>query len=278
MRLLLILFIPLFSFAQAEKEKRALQQMMSACENLKSASFILSTTEKNKSGVMEKGEMLVKLSHVPLKIYLHVYFPGAHAEILYRKGMLNDELYISPNAFPYVNLTLSPNNLTVRKNGHHTVCDIGFDYVCNMIRHYQPLMGEKLYDHYQLGDTVEWDHHRCVKMEFDYPDFGYVKQVAQKGEDAVGIAARNFVNEYMIVCANPEVDDIHDVKAGQSVRVPNMFGRKIIFLVDLKTMLPLVQEIYDEKGLFEKYEYKSFILNPSFDPAEFTEEYKDYGF
>ena len=57
-----------------------------------------------------------------------------------------------------------------------------------------------------------------------------------------------------------------------------MFARKIVFYVDLQSHLPLVQEIYDEKGFFEKYEYKSFVLNPAFDPQEFTSEYKDYGF
>jgi hypothetical protein len=274
----LLFLFPLFVQAQVEQERKMLSQMLSACENLKSASFILTTTERVKEGAIEKGEMLVKLQHVPLKMYVHMFSPRAGVEILYREGQINNDLYISPNAFPYVNLKLSPNNLAVRKSSHHTVCDIGFDYLMNMIKHYQAVMGDKLFDNLSLGDTVMFDNHRCITMIFDYPSFGYTMQTVKDGEDLIDIAAKNFVNEYMIICANKNVDDIYDVKGGEQILVPTMFGRKIIFFVDLNSMLPLCQEIFDDKGFFEKYEYKSFVLNPVFNPIEFTPDCKDYGF
>ncbi|CAN5389348.1 hypothetical protein BH11BAC1_BH11BAC1_05700 [soil metagenome] len=264
--------------AQIEQEKKVLTEMMSACENLKSASFILSTTERDKSGKVEKGELFVKQQRNPMKMYVHMYAPRVGIEILYRKGDWNNNLYISPHSFPYVNLKLSPNNMLVRAESHHTVCEIGFDYLMKMIGHYKTVMGEKLYDYLQLGDTVTFDTRRCIRMDFDYPEFGYSVQTLREGENIVDIAARYFTSEYMIVCANKEVKDIEDSKAGQQLRIPNMFGRKIIFYIDLRTKLPLMQEIHDENGFFEKYEYNSFLLNPGFDPAEFTSGYKDYGF
>jgi len=209
---------------------------------------------------------------------VHMYAPRVGVEILYRKGEWNGNLLISPYSFPYVNMKLSPNSLLVREKSHHTVCEIGFDYLMAMIGHYTSVMGDKIYDYLVLGDTILFDRHQCMKMQFDNPDFGYTIQTVKEGENLVDMAARNFVNEYMIICANKDIDDIYDVKAGQQVRVPNLFGKKIIFYVDLNSMLPLVQEIYDENGFFEKYEYKSFVLNPTFDPAEFTPGYKDYGF
>lgn len=272
------LFLPLILKAQVEQEKKVLLQMMNACNKLGSASFILSTTERIKKGTIEKGEIFVKLQRNPLRMYLHMYAPRVGVEILYRQGDWNNELYIHPHAFPYVNLKLSPNNLNVREESHHTVCDIGFDYLMKMIGHYKSAMGDKLHDYLTLGDTIQFDRHRCLVLEFDYPDFAYNIKTVKEGESLIDIAAKYFVNEYMIICANKDVDDIYDVKAGQQLRIPNMFGRKIIFYVDLKTMLPLVQEIHDENGFFEKYEYKSFVLNPAFDPAEFTPDFKDYGF
>lgn len=274
----LFFLLPFFVNAQTDRESKALTLMMQACDKLKTASFILSTSERVKEGAVEKGELFVKLQHVPLKMYVHMYAPRIGVEILYRQGEINNDLYISPHAFPYVNMKLSPNNLNVRKSSHHTVCDIGFDYLMNMIRHYQSVFGDKLYDDLSLGDTVIFDSRKCLTMMFDYPSFGYTTQTVKEGEDLVDIAAHNFVNEYMIICANKEVDDIYDVKGGQRILVPTMFGRKIIFYVDLNTMLPLMQEIHDDKGFFERYEYRSFVLNPGFDPAEFTPDYKDYGF
>jgi len=264
--------------SQVGQEKQVLTQMMSACENMKSASFILTTTERIKSGNIEKGELFVKQQRNPMRMYVHMYAPRVGIEILYRQGEWNNNLYISPHSFPYVNLKLSPNSLLVREESHHTVCDIGFDYLMKMIGHYKAVMGEKLFDYLVLGDTINFDSHRCLRMDFDYPDFGYSIQAVKEGENVVDIASRNFVNEYMIICANKNVKDIDDVESGQQLRIPNMFGRKITFYVDLKTMLPLVQEIQDEQGFFERYEYKSFLLNPVFDPSEFTTAFKDYGF
>lgn len=275
---LILLLLPFMVGAQIDRERKALESMMSACDKLKSASFILSTEERIKNGSIEKGEMFVKLQHSPLCMYLHIHTPDAGVEILYRKEDWNNTLYVNPNGFPYVNLKLDMNNLKVRKNSHHSIGDIGFDYLMHMIRHYRSEFGDRVYNYLTITDTITFERHRCMKMVFDYTEFGYRNYVVEKDEDVVDIAAKNFVHEYMIISANKNVDDIHDVDEGQTLRIPNMFARKIIFYVDLQTYLPLVQEIYDEQGLFEKYEYKSFVLNPTFVPEEFTSEYKDYGF
>ena len=277
---LIVLMFPLFVSGQnpGGNEQLILEQMMTACANLKSASFILETTERVKNGNVEQGEILVKLQRQPLKMYLHMFAPRKGVEILYRNGELNNDLYISPHSFTYVNLKLSPNSMLVRESSHHTVLDIGFDYLSKMIGHYKSIFGNRLYDYLHITDTVQFELHRCVRMEFDYPLFTYVMQTVKAGQNLVDLASCYFVNEYMMVCANQEVDDIYDVKAGQQVKVPTMFGKKIIFLIDLSTKLPLVQEIHDEKGFFEKYEYKSFVFNPSFSPAEFTADYSGYGF
>ena len=280
LRLLVLLLIPSLLFGQSteKKERLVLDQMTAACANLKSASFILNTTERVKNGNVEKGEILVKLLRAPLRMYLHMFAPRKGVEILYRNGEWNNHLYISPNSFRYINLKLSPNSMLVRESSHHTVLDIGFDYLMKMIGHYRSAFGEKLFDYLSIADTVQFELRSCVKMEFDYPDFAYTTQTAKEGESLVDIAARNFVNEYMLVCANKDVEDVYDIKAGQQIRVPSMFGRKMIFYIDLNTMLPLVQEIHDDKGFFEKYEYKSFVFNPVFQPAEFTSGYEGYGF
>jgi hypothetical protein len=40
----------------------------------------------------------------------------------------------------------------------------------------------------------------------------------------------------------------------------------------------LVQITYDENGMLEKYEMKSFVLNPDLKSEEFTPTFKGYGF
>jgi len=42
--------------------------------------------------------------------------------------------------------------------------------------------------------------------------------------------------------------------------------------------VPVNNKVYDEKGLFETYEYYNLQINPSISDEEFTETYKDYNF
>ena len=46
----------------------------------------------------------------------------------------------------------------------------------------------------------------------------------------------------------------------------------------MATWLPLIQEVYDDKGLFERYELKSFINDPNIPDEEFLTTYKECSF
>ena len=48
--------------------------------------------------------------------------------------------------------------------------------------------------------------------------------------------------------------------------------------MDTQNFLPIMQEVHDEKGMFERYEYSKLKVNPYIAPAEFTEDYTGYGF
>ena len=82
----------------------------------------------------------------------------------------------------------------------------------------------------------------------------------------------------MILDINESVDDYYDIKPGQIIKIPNDYASKMIMFVDKEFILPLVMEVYDEKGVFERYEYKKLQLNPVIPDEEFTQEYKDYDF
>jgi outer membrane lipoprotein-sorting protein len=82
----------------------------------------------------------------------------------------------------------------------------------------------------------------------------------------------------MIMEINEDVDDYNDVSAGQIIKIPNAYARKTLLCIEKKTNLPLLQAMYDEKGLFAQYEFYNVQVNPSITEAEFTRDYKDYDF
>jgi hypothetical protein len=278
-----LLFLLLWSFppillAQVNQEKKIISQMLTACEQMKGARFMMASSEKKKDGSTVYKEILVKHQARPVRTYIYCIKPDAGSEVLWREGIINDHALVNPNGFPYVSLKLDLNNSLLRKDAHHSVKEIGFDYIKSMVFHYEKLLGEKFYSYLTIADTIQWDGKRIMRLVFDYADFAYSPYVIQKDENLLTIALTNYVSEYMILCANEKVDDFNDVKENQTIRIPNCFGKKVVFGIDLNTMLPLLQEVYNEKGLFEKYELKSFVINPKFDPSEFTPEYKGYNF
>ena len=52
----------------------------------------------------------------------------------------------------------------------------------------------------------------------------------------------------------------------------------MILHIDQETMLPVTMKIFDEKGLYEQYEYKNVSINPVLQEKEFTSGYESYGF
>jgi outer membrane lipoprotein-sorting protein len=265
-------------FAQEQPAKIVLKKMLDACDALKSAKFILYSTERKENGKLMESNNLIKLQTHPTKIYLYTITPHAGAECLWKQAEMNERVHINPNGFPFFNLKLSPYNSLLRGNSHHLISQIGFDYIAAMTKHFLAQMGNKFYNYFSITDTIQWDNRTCYEVTFDYPPFKYIPYMMQKNETITTIADRNHISDYVILKHNPNLRDYDDVKPGEVIMVPNFYNRKVVFYLDKTNFLPLVQITFDEKGLLEKYELKSFIFNPKFENEEFTAQYKDYGF
>ena len=75
-----------------------------------------------------------------------------------------------------------------------------------------------------------------------------------------------------------KVKNYHDVKPNQKIKVPNVYGNKMILYIDKDLFVPRAIKIYDDKGLYESYEYHDLLVNSKIPEEEFTKEYKGYGF
>ncbi len=264
------------AFSQTPKPKEILEKMLNACEAIKTAKFTLKSFERLTNGVMSESVMLVKYEAEPKKVYLFCVNPNAGTEVLYRHGWINDKLFINPSGFPFVNMKLSPYSSLVRKDTHHTIHQIGFDYISSMIRFYLNMYGENFYKYVSIIDTIKWENHTCIQLSYDFTEFDTRPYTVSTGETVTTIGAKLHLNDYSILLMNPGISDYDHVHPGQVIKVPNFYNRRVDFYIDKVTWLPLVQEVYDKKGLYERYELKSFIFNPKFESDEFTPTFKDY--
>lgn len=266
------------AFSQTVKSRQILEKMLNACETIKTGKFTLKSFERLTNGKMSESVMLVKYEAEPKKVYLYCVTPNAGTEVLYRYGWINDKLYINPTSFPFVNIKMSPFSSLVRKDTHHTIHQIGFDYISSMIRFYLNMYGENFYNYLSIKDTVRWENHTCIQLTYDFTEYEARPYTVRTGETITTIGAKLHLNDYSILLMNPGISDYDHVHTGQIIQVPNFYNRRVDFYIDKVTWLPLVQEVYDRKGLYERYELKSFILNPNFEFDEFTPTFKDYKF
>ena len=261
--------------ASAQKADSLLLKMLDACDRLKTARYVLYKTEKLKTGGTMNSELIVKLNVNPFKVYVYSIKPNPAAEAMFRAGENKNEVLVHPNRFPYMNLSLAPDNFLLREHQHHSIRELGFTYVAGLLRRSLPLSPNA---RVTLDGETEFDHRQCYILSVENPDFILKDYYVQKGEDIIAIARKLGLSEYMILCYNKGMKEYNDVRPGQRIKIPSSYARKINLYVDKITLLPLMQAVYDDKDLFERYEYHSFVVNPLFKPEEFTPKFQGYGF
>lgn len=217
----------------------------------------------------------VKLNRKPRKLYLN----AKGIEVLYVEGKHDGDALVNPNSFPYINLYLDPYGSLMRQDQHHTIHEAGFDYFCSIIEANVRKTGDK-FDQFFIPNGEETINGRlCYKIIINNKDFGTTNYTVQKDETLITIARKLFVGEYMILSLNkPKVGDYKDVKAGQVIKVPTAYAKYVFLYVDKQNYLPIAVKVYDDKGLYEQYDYSNVQLNPVFAADEFTKDFKDYNF
>jgi outer membrane lipoprotein-sorting protein len=101
--------------------------------------------------------------------------------------------------------------------------------------------------------------------------------VTSKGETIISIAKKLQLSEYMIMQHNG-LGSYTSIHIGQTIMVPNNYGKEITMYIDQATMLPLLLQVNDEKGLFEQYIFRNINLNVTISANEFSRKNKEYHF
>ncbi|MCX6296380.1 MAG: DUF1571 domain-containing protein [Bacteroidetes bacterium] len=250
-----------------------IDKIFEAVENVKTLRFNLSCNERIK-GKMTHYESKVKLQVSPRKLYLSLDGP----EVLWVQGQNNSEALVNPGSFPYMNFNLDPYGTLMRKDQHHTIHEMGFQYLYDILKDGLKRAGDKLDKYFVIIGDDKIDGRSCYKLAISFPDFAWVPYTVKAGENLTTIARKLKVSEYMVLMNNPKVSWYNDVKEGQIIQVPNAYGKLTILLIDKEYLLPVCNKVYDDQGVFETYEYSNLKVNSTILPEEFTKDYKGYGF
>ena len=273
-----LIVIPIVTNAQQKSEcKRVIDEMMIAIGKIKTLRYTLSQNERVK-GKMGSAKQDVKVTFNPFKLYIYNHEPNEGAEVLYIEGTNDGDALVNPGSFPYFNLNLDPYGSLLRKGQHHTLHESGFDYLKSIIQFAVDTAGKDFDKYFKLEGTAIHDGRACYKVVITFDNYKYVNYKVKKGQDVLDIAKERMVSEFMILRENKDVDWYDDVKEGQIIKIPIVYAKRSILWIDKVKYLPIKQEMYDDKGLFERYSMSNLRVNPPIAPEEFTEDYKDYDF
>ncbi|MGZ6416718.1 MAG: DUF1571 domain-containing protein, partial [Bacteroidia bacterium] len=109
--------------------RELIDKIFTAVDNVKTMRYYLHCNERIK-GRMQYFESKVKLQISPRKLYLSLKGP----EVLWIQGANNGDALVNPAAFPYMNLNLDPYGSLMRKDQHHTIHEMGFQYLADILR------------------------------------------------------------------------------------------------------------------------------------------------
>lgn len=264
-------FIPV-----APSARDIINKMFVSIAETKTLTYTSVLTERL-NGKLEVAENKVKLNTSPFKSYIYLIAPNKGAEVLYVSGQNENKALIKPNKFPYVNLNLDPHSSLLRDGQHHSLMELGFRYFGEIIYEAVEKIGKDFESKVTYKGNKKWENYDCYVITLEDTTFGYKNYTVKANENLITIGNKLKVSEYMIMEAN-SLEGYYSVKAGQIIKVPTVYAQKTILYIDQKTFLPVMKAIFDDKGLFEKFEYKNLIKNPKIAPEEFTSTFKDYGF
>ena len=250
-----------------------LKNVFAAIDNLKTVRYNLQCNERIK-GRMQHTESKVKLQTSPRKLYL--YIKGI--EVLWCEGTNNGNALVNPGSFPYINLNLDPNGSLMRKDQHHTINEMGYHYLQDIINDGLKKVGDQIDKNFILLGEEKYNGRPCYKLSISFPDFAWNPYTVKKGETLITIARKLHVSEYMVLENNPGIDWYNDVKEGDVIKVPSFYSKLTLLLIDKEYFLPVNNKVFDDKGLFETYEYYDMQVNKPFDQKEFTKNYEGYNF
>lgn len=265
-------FVPITN-SESVNAHDLVNKVLEAVQASKTLKYDLKVSERIEGRMVNTGSS-IKLQKSPRKLYLYLKGP----ELLWVEGKYNGNALVNPDGFPFYNLSLDPYGSVLRKNQHHTIHEVGFDYFADIIRNFSQKAGENFEKHFFYTGEEKWNNRNCYKLLITYPEFGFYSYTVKKDENIVLIAKRLKVSEYMILENNPQVHDYYAVKEGDKIKIPNGYAKTTILYVDQQYFIPINIKIFDDKGLFESYEYYHLQVNPKIEEVEFTPRYKDYHF
>jgi len=251
--------------------------MLDAIQNTRQLSYKMKAWERFGRDLIY-SESDVRMQMQPFRIYMKTWAPESGIEILYSTGERDGLALIKPNGFPYVSVKLAPSSSRMREGQHHTVLEGGFLYFGSIIKRSLDMHRDKLEEVVTLEDGQSFQGRPCYLLTIDYEGYVWKSYTLKYGETLLSVARREGLPEHGLLERNPSFSSYESGKAGQTMSIPNAYALKTVLYIDKQTLLPIKKMIYDDRGLYERYEFHFLNTSPNLGSNAFSSDNPEYGF
>lgn len=247
-----------------------LQSSMKQMQSLKTLRYTLKKYERIQGKLLTE-ELQVKLQRNPFRVYVCYLAPPKNkgVKVLYN----GEKFYVKPNSFPYFTLSVDPYSDLALENQHQTIFAIGYDQMLNLLQAAQKKYAHQIPNQLRYNGSTTWENRKVHILTLEPPKY-QILTYTPKNETLFQIAEKNHISWYKIMELNQITSP--STKPKKPIRIPSDYGQKIRLFIDAENLLPIVIEVYDEIGLFERYEYHQLQVNPPFTEKDFSKNNPEY--
>jgi hypothetical protein len=280
---LTLAFVCILNFSATAPDSQVrtiLNKTLTAMESYKTCEYTMRSEERLPDmKELRGGEIFTKVSEGPRKEYMKMTAdPNKGTEVLYVEGENSGKAYVKSTKL-FFSISLAPTGSMLTKDQHHTVLSAGFRLVARIVRAGMKRSEDqgRFDEVFKYAGDVTWNGRSCYKLVIEDPTWAYTTYQAQKGETMLSIAAKLLISEYSIADLNG-VKNFDDDLGGRTLKVPTSYAKKSVFYIDKENNFPVYQELTDDRGVFERYQFFNLKINPAFASNEFTKGFTGYNF
>jgi len=248
--------------------------MIESINQVKTVQYTLRASERVKGKILN-ATSYIKIRFAPRQLY---FKNNSGVEVIYNELADREDALVNPNAFPYINLKLDPFRSIMRNNQHHTIFELGFHHIGEILSNAVKQSDVNFDKWFTYLGIIKFNNRDCHKIYFEYPDFKYVKYTVRKKETVRSIAQKLGVGEYRIIQYNANISFTDYIKEGRVLVVPNVYASKTLMYIDKELNLPVYIKAFDDKGFYEAYEFYDLKVNMPFASNEFDKSFSGYDF
>ncbi len=252
-----ILFLPAVIFAQDPID--LLKKFSSSVDKNTCLQYVQKSQERiSKKGMVDQY-LELQVKEGPNKIVNANVTKPKSAKLWYEKNARNGNVKTNK-----LGLILHPLHSQLMADSQHPITNAGFMVTRSIIyRTYKERANDPAMS-YAVNGSVNFDGKDCYKITIEDAGFNTSKSyTAKEGENLVDIGKKLNVSHQRIKELN-NLKSYKDVEAGEKLKVPSSYFKKVITYLDKSTFLPLKITVYDDLGMLATYDHLGLKVDCNF--------------